>query len=242
MKQAISWRRVSTFKQGRSGLGMEAQKEIIEGNAEYEGFEIVADYEEVYTGTHLSYCKELRKAIEHCKKIGATLIIAKCDRFRNAAEALQIYEELDGNIYFCDAPTQDKMILTIMFAIYEKEARNISIRTKAALAAKRRRDGDWTDEYGKHTGTIRADAWQKALTNSIATNKQKAETNENNIRFSKWLNLYESKNGTIDRHTDLMPIVAEINSLGYKTATGKEFNKASLRQMIYRAHERNMQR
>lgn len=242
MKKAISWRRVSTFKQGRSGLGMEAQKEIIEGNAEYEGFEIVADYEEVYTGTHLSYCKELRKAIDHCKKIGATLIIAKCDRFRNAVEALLIYEELHGNIYFCDAPTQDKMVLTFMFGMYEKEALNISIRTKAALAAKKKRDGSWTHEYGKHTGTTRADAWERAMEKINETNHRKAMDNENNIRFAKWLALYESKNGVIDRHTDLDPIVEEVNALGYTTSTGLPFNKASLRMMIYRTHERNVQK
>lgn len=242
MKKAISWRRVSTFRQGRSGLGLEAQKELIDGHIQMQGYEWVADYCETYTGTHLSGCAELRKAIEHCKRIGAILIVSKCDRFRNAAEALTIYEELNGNIYFCDAPTQDKMILTIMFAIYEREALNISIRTKAALQAKKKRDGSWANEYGKNTGTTRAEAWDKCLDSIIATNKRKAQDNENNVRFSKWLNVWESKNGIVDRHTDLIPMLEEANALGLKTSSGMDFNKQSLRQMIYRTHARNLQK
>lgn len=84
-------------------------------------------------------------------------------------------------------------------------------------------------------------AWDKALTNSIATRKKKAQDNESNIKFAKWLNVYEEKHGAIDRHTDLEPMVYEVNALGYTTSTGMRFNKASLRQMIYRTKERKVQ-
>lgn len=84
--------------------------------------ELLADYCEVYTGTELSGCVELRKAIEHCKKEDAVLIIAKTDRFRNTIEALQIYEEMgDGHIMFCDLPHTDKFTLTLFFALAERE-------------------------------------------------------------------------------------------------------------------------
>ena len=135
-KKFISWRRVSTKKQGNSGLGLEAQKEIIRYFIEREKGEWVADYEECYTGTELSCCVELHKAMAHCKKDGAVLIIAKSDRFRNTAEALKIYEEMgDGNIMFCDLPVSDKFSLTLFFALAEREALLVSIRTKQALAA-----------------------------------------------------------------------------------------------------------
>jgi hypothetical protein len=72
----------------------------------------------------------------HCKRDGAVLIIAKSDRFRNTAEALKIYEEMgDGNIMFCDLPTTEKFTLTLFFALAEREALLVSIRTKQALAA-----------------------------------------------------------------------------------------------------------
>ena len=108
MKKFISWRRVSTMKQGASGLGLQAQTEIIEHFVKAEKGELIADYHEVYTGKELSGCVELRKAMQHCKDEGATLIIAKTDRFRNTIEALQIYDEMEGNIYFCDLPHTDK--------------------------------------------------------------------------------------------------------------------------------------
>ena len=136
-KKFISWRRVSTKKQGRSGLGLAAQADIIDYFVKVEGGELIADYEEVYTGKDLEGCKELRRAMEHCKRDDAVLIIAKTDRFRNTAEALQIYDDMHGDIYFCDLPHTDKFTLTLFFALAEREALQVSIRTKAALKASR---------------------------------------------------------------------------------------------------------
>jgi DNA invertase Pin-like site-specific DNA recombinase len=119
-------------------LGLEAQKEIIRYFIERDKGDWVADYEECYTGTELSGCAELRKAMNHAKNIGATLIIAKTDRFRNTAEALKIYEEMgDGHLMFCDLPSSDKFSLTLFFALAEREALIVSIRTKQALAVKK---------------------------------------------------------------------------------------------------------
>lgn len=139
MKKYVSWRRVSTFKQSKSGLGLEAQREIIRYFVEREGGEIIADYAECYTGTELSGCVELRKAMQHAKSEGAVLVIAKSDRFRNTVEALQVYEEMgEGNIMFCDLPHTDKFTLTLFFALAEREALIVGIRTKQALDAKKR--------------------------------------------------------------------------------------------------------
>lgn len=135
----VSWRRVSTFKQNSSGLGLAAQKEIIKYFIEREGGDWIADFEECYTGTELSGCVELQKAIEFTKKIDGVLIIAKTDRFRNTIEALQVYEKMgDGHIMFCDLPHTDKFTLTLFFALAEREALIVSIRTKQALAEKKR--------------------------------------------------------------------------------------------------------
>ena len=137
-KQFISWRRVSTFKQSRSGLGLEAQKEIIRYFVERDGGEIIADYAECYTGKELSGCKELRKAMTKAKETGAILVIAKSDRFRNCQEALGILDEMgEGNIEFCDLPHSDRFTLTLFWALAEREALITSIRTKQALAVKK---------------------------------------------------------------------------------------------------------
>lgn len=230
-KKFVSWRRVSTFKQGRSGLGMAAQKDIIDGFIDFEGGELIADYEEVYTGTELECCTELAKAMQCAKSEGATLIIAKTDRFRETKEALQIYDEMNGNVYFCDCPTQDKFTLTLLFAIAEREAMIIGMRTKAALAAKRKREGSWSSEYGKHTGTTREDALEKAREVRAKNARAKAMTVTANKDFILYIRNYESKNGAICRTTNIVPIVDELNSLGYTTATGLSFDVPRFRAM-----------
>lgn len=139
-KKYVSWRRVSTFRQSQSGLGLEAQKEIIRYFVERDGGELIADYSECYTGKELSGCKELRKAMKHAKETGAILVIAKSDRFRNCQEALSILDEMgEGNIEFCDLPHSDRFTLTLFWALAEREALITSIRTKQALAAKKAR-------------------------------------------------------------------------------------------------------
>ena len=154
MKKFVSWRRVSTKRQGSSGLGLEAQKEIIRYFIEREGGELVADFKECYTGTDLNGCTELKKAIALAKENEAVLIIAKTDRFRNTIEALQVYDDMgDGNIMFCDLPHTDKFTLTLFFALAEREALIVSIRTKQALAAKKAR--------GEALGGA-TDAWRDA--------------------------------------------------------------------------------
>ena len=154
MKKFVSWRRVSTKRQGSSGLGLEAQKEIIRYFIEREGGELVADFKECYTGTDLNGCTELKKAIALAKDNDAVLIIAKTDRFRNTIEALQVYDDMgDGNIMFCDLPHTDKFTLTLFFALAEREALIVSIRTKQALAAKKAR--------GEALGGA-TDAWRDA--------------------------------------------------------------------------------
>lgn len=154
-KKFVSWRRVSTLKQSRSGLGLSAQKEIIRYFVERERGELIADFQECYTGTELSGCVELKKAMALAKKENAILVIAKTDRFRNTIEALQVYEEMgDGNIMFCDLPHTDKFTLTLFFALAEREALIISIRTKQALAEKKRR--------GEKLGAA-SDKWQATV-------------------------------------------------------------------------------
>ena len=165
----ISWRRVSTFKQGRSGLGLEAQKEIIRYFVERDGGELIADYSECYTGKELSGCKELRKAMKYAKETGAILVIAKSDRFRNCQEALGILDEMgEGNIEFCDLPHSDRFTLTLFWALAEREALITSIRTKQALAAKKERGEatggackKWRDSYNKKTYKERVEEQMK---------------------------------------------------------------------------------
>lgn len=144
----------------------------------------------------------------------------------------------------------DELILQNIAFSAQVEAEMIQSRTQSALDAIKHeiattgrhvsRSGRVISKLGRQDDDA-GTAWDKALTNSIATNKQKAKDNENNIRFAKWLSVWESQHGAVDRHTDIESLVYEVNALGYTTSTGMRFNKNSLRQMIYRTHERNMQ-
>lgn len=230
MKKFVSWRRVSTKKQGSSGLGLEAQSDIIDYFVKAEKGELIADFEEVYTGTELSGCTELRKAIKLCKEMDATLIIAKSDRFRSTIEALQILEEVGENrIMFCDLPHTDKFTLTLFFAIAEREALLISLRTKAALKAKKERDELTGGSCRKTSPDM-----NKAIQASNKANKAKAESNPHNKAFAEFIELWEAKYGTITKETNFELIANELNIRGKVTSSGMSFNKANARQMYYR--------
>lgn len=225
MEKFVSWRRVSTKRQGNSGLGLEAQKDIIDYFVNSEGGELVADFSEVYTGTELSGCVELKKAIELCKEIGATLIIAKSDRFRNVREALDVVEAVgEKNIFFCDLPHTDKFTLTLFFAIAEREALLISLRTKAALAAKKKRGESWNT-------TANVESIKKAVNAASEARKERAKANPSNVFFWKFIQNYEKKNGVITANTDWKDIASELFELGQKTSTGLDFTPNRARAM-----------
>lgn len=164
-KRFISWRRVSTAKQRGSHLGLEAQKSIIDFFVEREKGELIADYEECHSGTDLAGCTELKKAKAHCKRTGATLIIAKTDRCRDTIEALQLYEEMNGHIYFCDLPHTDKFTLTLFFSLAEREAMIVSLRTKQALAALKARGDVKLGAANEKFKTNRANKEKEVLLN-----------------------------------------------------------------------------
>lgn len=223
----ISWRRVSTKKQGRSGLGLEAQMDIIKYFVNVEGGELIADYCETYTGKDLNGCRELKNAISKCKETGAKLIIAKSDRFRNTLEALQILEEVgEKNIIFCDLPHTDKFTLTLFFAIAEREALITSIRTKQALNAKK--------ERGEKTGGACRKTYEsihKAGRVSAEARREAARNNANNLAFKEFIEYWEAKYGRITARTDWQDVADELNRRGKKTATGLTFDRCRAKSM-----------
>lgn len=244
MKKFISWRRVSTKRQGRSGLGLQAQLDIVKAWAEEEQGEIVADYVDVYTGTDLSGCVALNKAIAHCKQIGAILIIAKTDRFRNDAEAISIYNKMNGSIYFCDCPSQDEFMIKLMFLLAAREARQISIRTKQGLNVIKEKHHRGEIHISKaglpctHLGRPKGcPANANANRASAESKRNAAMINPHNVAFYRYITLYERNHGTIYRNTDLSGLVNELNTLQMKTATGMDFNENRARAMLYKVRK-----
>jgi DNA invertase Pin-like site-specific DNA recombinase len=141
----IAYYRVSTEQQGRSGLGLEAQKAAVAKHVAATGSRLIEEYEEVESGKR-SDRPQLAKALAACRARRATLIIAKLDRLaRNTRFLLNVVEGCgEGGVLFCDLPqiptgAVGKFLVTLLAAVAELEAGLISQRTKAALAAARAR-------------------------------------------------------------------------------------------------------
>lgn len=132
----VLWRRVSTKGQSESGLGLAAQTTIAEY---FMHGSPVKTYTDVYSGTKLGECPALANAIRYCKANGYLLVVAKTDRFRNVKEALAVLDEMgEGNLCFCDLTTTDRTVLTIVWAIWERQALMGRINTKRGLAEARK--------------------------------------------------------------------------------------------------------
>ena len=136
--EIIGYVRVSTDRQGVSGLGLEAQREAIAAYARQTGARITCLYEEVESGRRVNR-PQLAAALKAARKAKATLVIARLDRLaRNVAFVSQI---MDAGVDFvaCDNPHATRLTLHILAAVAEHEAAMISARTKAALKAAKAR-------------------------------------------------------------------------------------------------------
>ena len=136
--QIVSYLRVSTAKQGLSGLGLEAQRAAVEHFTAAGGHTLVADFLEVESGSKADR-PQLAAALTSCRLHRATLIIAKLDRLaRNVAFIANL---MDGGVEFvaCDMPHANRLTLHLLAAIAEHEREMISQRTKGALQAAKAR-------------------------------------------------------------------------------------------------------
>lgn len=134
----VAYYRVSTARQGRSGLGLEAQRKAVRDYLDGGRWRLVAEFVEVESGRKAER-PELHKALAACRLRRAALVVAKLDRLaRNAAFLLALR---DSGVEFVavDMPDANRLTVGIMAMIAEHEREMISARTKAALAAARRR-------------------------------------------------------------------------------------------------------
>jgi DNA invertase Pin-like site-specific DNA recombinase len=147
----IAYVRVSTQKQGESGLGLEAQNAAIDLYAKAAGGDVVAIYREIESGTN-SERPELAKAVAHAKRVKARLVIAKLDRLARNVHLVSGLMESGVDFVACDNPNANKLTVHILAAVAEDEAERISARTKAALAAAKAR--------GALLGSARPGHWE----------------------------------------------------------------------------------
>src|SRR6056297_717776 len=136
---AVAYYRVSTKRQGSSGLGLEAQRKAVEELVVREGLELVATFTEVESGTGKSIRPQLEGAVKTSRAADAILLIAKLDRLARDVHFLSGLKRAGVRFKACDIPEADNFTINILASVAEREAELTSERTKAALAAARAR-------------------------------------------------------------------------------------------------------
>jgi len=137
-RNCVAYHRVSTARQGRSGLGLEAQKDSVDCYLNGEARELVGEFIEVESGRRRNR-PELNKALQECKRLNATLVIAKLDRLARNVHFITGLMESGVDFVAADMPTANKLTVQILAAVAEDEAERISARTSAALKAAKAR-------------------------------------------------------------------------------------------------------
>ena len=130
--QTLAYYRVSTAAQGRSGLGLDAQRRAVAHYCRGRSFELLGEYVEVESGKRNDR-PELLKALHHAKITGATLVVAKMDRLSRNAAFLLTLRDSGAKFIAADCPDVNELTVGILAVIAEEERKTISSRTKAAL-------------------------------------------------------------------------------------------------------------
>lgn len=201
----IAYYRVSTQKQGSSGLGLDAQKKSVNEYLSTSG--VISEYTEVESGKR-SDRPELAKALEHCKMTGATLVIAKLDRLARNVHFISGLMESGVEFIAVDMPQANKLTVHLMAAMAEYEAEAISQRTKAALKAAKERGArlgspENLKEHHRANGRLRG-----------------AEANKVNAdEYAK--RTYPIVNAYISQGYSIRETARQLNEIGILTASGK---------------------
>lgn len=134
----VAYFRVSTQKQGRSGLGLDAQKQAVQDFLRQFGGELVAEYMEVESGKRIDR-PEFTKAADYAELANATLLVAKLDRLSRDLHFVTSLQKRGIRFKLCDLPEIDNLTIHILAAMAEHEARMISVRTKQAMTEAKKR-------------------------------------------------------------------------------------------------------
>lgn len=211
MKKFVAYYRVSTARQGESGLGLEAQQSSVASYLANVESELVGEYVEVESGKK-SQRPQLEAAIAQCKKEKATLLIAKLDRL--ARNVHFISGLMNGSMDFLalDMPHANRLTIHIMAAVAEEESSQIAARTKAALQAAKARGV----VLGKHSKVLAAE------------NRKAAQE-----RDKKVLPVIEKLQS--EGVKTLTALAHALNAEGYTTAQGKKWYPVSVKRVLERA-------
>ncbi len=166
----VVYRRVSTARQGESGLGLDAQTEAVNRYLHSSGGEVVKEFTEIESGKK-SDRPVLLEAIQLCKEHGYTLLVAKLDRLSRNLFFITTLQQSKVNFVAADNPHATTFVIHILVAVAEHERTLISQRTKAALDAAKRR--------GVRLGNPR---YKETITKAIQARQELAQKRNSQLR------------------------------------------------------------
>lgn len=221
----IAYFRVSTAKQGRSGLGLEAQRAAVVAYAERTGAEVLADYTEVESGANAQR-PQLQRALAHCRLAGARLLVAKLDRLTRDVGFLAALQKA-GVVSFvaADMPEAGELETQLLTVVAGNELRRISERTRAALQAAKARGvvlGKPENLANQAEGSRRGNAAKAAKADDYAR------------MVSQWIEDARAAGITSTRGT-----AAWLNARGIRAPRGGDWSAAQVVRVVARTTQRN---
>jgi DNA invertase Pin-like site-specific DNA recombinase len=216
----VTYFRVSTAKQGQSGLGLDAQKEAVQQYLNGGRWEVIGEFIEVETGKGsdaLEKRPQLREALAVCKKQKARLLIAKLDRLARNVHFVSGLMESKVSFVALDIPEANDLTIHIMAAFAQHEAQRISERTKAALAASKAR--------GTKLGAAGPANLKRNVEERVQASKAFAE------KLRPVLAGYKDAGLTQEQQ------VSALNELEIKTPRGSKWTRMALHRVIQRLKE-----
>lgn len=216
----VAYYRVSTNKQGVSGLGLESQKQSVESYLKQSEGSLIASFTDIKSGKRNDR-KELMNALKRCRLTGATLLIAKLDRLGRNAKFLLELQESDVDFIALDMPEANKFTIGIMACLAEYESQLISDRVKASYEARRARG------QVKRFGNPNLAKYRNTdITKANQVRIEKAEKRKAEIR--EVLNDIRREYGDLS----LRALAEKLNKAGYKTTNGNQWSHVGVMRVL----------
>ncbi|APZ95726.1 recombinase family protein [Fuerstiella marisgermanici] len=228
MNRIVAYLRVSTARQGISGLGLEGQEAAVEAFAKQQGGEVVAVYHEVESGKKKDR-PELKKALSHAKRSKATLVVAKLDRLARNVSFLSDLMESDVQFVAVDNPFANQLTVHVLSAVAEFELKQISERTQSALAAAKRR--------GVKLGSAREAHWvgrEDARKRGAIKGAKVAGKRHQQDADEAYEDLVPVVTKMREDGKSYRQIASELNDMGHTTRRGKDWNGTQVMRLVKR--------
>jgi DNA invertase Pin-like site-specific DNA recombinase len=227
MATAIGYLRVSTKGQGESGLGIAAQRAAVEGFARQSGATLIMCYTEVESGK-LADRPELARALAHAKRSKSTLVVAKLDRLARNVEFLAKVMNSGCEFAAADMPAANRFMLHVMAAVAEHEAKAISDRTKAALAAYKARGGKLGAALPQCRNLTEESRLKGARKAAVARAKAAEDA---------YADLRPAMADLRAKGMPLQAIADDLNRQGHTTRRGRPWNPVQVSRVLERSKE-----